>query len=210
MLRRKLKISFGIDNEIAMKNSDDLRDELGDLPFLKKIKEQPPSGGFQVPKHYFKHLPDEVLRKAKEPVLVRAPLGTTPQPNWMEWVGQQVAGLFQPRFALAFASVLALVVAGIYFFGKNGVEEVQPIAAVKLSDISDEELFAYVSDNINDFDHDLVLETAGAELPEIKHSSKTKPSLPKTSVPKPEVEDMEEYIDEVIDEIDVEDLEELL
>jgi hypothetical protein len=186
-----------------MKNNDELRDELDDLPFLKKIKEQPPIGGFQVPKNYFKHLPDEVLRRAKqsEPVPM-------PQPNWLERVEQLVAGLFQPRYALAFASVMALVVAGIYFMGKNGLDTAQPIAAVQLADISDDELFAYVSDNIGDFDHDLVLETAGPELPEVK--TQAKPSLHKTKAPRPEVEEMEEYIDEVIDEIDVEDLEELL
>jgi hypothetical protein len=189
-----------------MKNSDELKDELDNLPFLKKIKEQPsPSGasGFQVPKHYFKHLPDEVLRRAKqsEPAPV-------PQPTWLEQMEQFVAALFQPRYALAFASVLALVVAGIYFFGENGREEAQPMAALQLANISDDELFAYVSENIGEFDHDLVLETAGPELPEVK--TQAKPSLHKTKIPKPEVEEMEEYIDEVIDEIDVEDLEELL
>lgn len=189
-------------------NDKELRDELDDLPFLKKIKEQQaPLGpsGLQVPRHYFKHLPDEVLRKAKEPVpqAVR-------QPSWLEQAAQFVASLLQPRYALAFASVLALVVAGIWFLNKDIAKAEQPMAAVRLQDISDEELFAYVSENIGDFDHDLVLETAGPELPDLKPTHKAKPSLPKTAAPKPEVEEMEEYIDEVIDEIDVEDLEELL
>jgi hypothetical protein len=184
-------------------NNKELRDELDDLPFLKKMKEQP--SGLQVPKHYFKHLPDEVLRKAKEPV--PQPVR---QPNWLAWVEQIVASWLQPRYALAFAAVLALVVAGIWFLNEGVSEANQPMAAVRLQDISDEELFAYVSDNIGDFDHDLVLETAGQELPEVNLQSKTKPSLPKTAAPKPEVEEMEEYIDEVIDEIEVEDLEELL
>ncbi len=184
-------------------NDKELKDELDELPFLKKMKEQP--SGLQVPKHYFKHLPDEVLRRAKEPVIAPAP-----QPNWLERVEQLVASLFQPRYSLAFASVLALVVAGIWYLNKGVAEAGQQVAIVRLQDISDEELFAYVSENIGDFDHDLVLETAGPELPEVNLQSKTKPSLPKTSAPKPEVEEMEEYIDEVIDEIDVEDLEELL
>jgi hypothetical protein len=55
-----------------------------------------------------------------------------------------------------------------------------------------------------------VLETAGPELPDVKPQQKAKPSLPKTAAPKPEVEEMEEYIDEVIEDIDLEDLEELL
>ncbi len=182
---------------------EELKDELNDLPFLKKMKEQSASG-LQVPKHYFKHLPDEVLRKAKEPV--PQPVR---QPSWLERVEQIVASWLQPRYALAYASVLALVVAGIWFLNKGVSEANQPMAAVSLQEISDEELFAYVSDNISDFDHDLVMETAGPELPEIKPQVKTKPSLPKMAAPKPEVEEMEKYIDEVIDEIDVEDLEEL-
>lgn len=184
-------------------NDNELRDELDDLPFLKKMKEQP--SGLQLPKNYFKHLPDEVLRKAKEPVVAPAP-----QPSWLERVEQSLTSLLQPRYALAFASVLALMVAGIWFINKGISETEQPLAAVQLQDISDEELFSYVSDNIGEFDHDLVLETAGPELPEIKPQLKAKPSLPKTSAPKPEVEEMEEYIDEVIEDIDVEDLEELL
>jgi hypothetical protein len=180
---------------------DELRDELSDLPFLRKMKEQP--DGLQVPKHYFRYLPDEVLRKAKqsEPTPV-------PHAGWMERLEQFVAGLRQPRLALAFASLLVLVVAAVVFFANNGQHSPTP-AAIRLEDITDDELLAYVSDNIRDFDHDLVAETAGPELPELKPISKTTPSLPKSTAPKPEVEEMEDYIDEVIDEIDVEDLEEL-
>lgn len=185
-----------------MKNNDELKDELDNSPFLKKMKEQP-GEGFKVPKNYFKHLPDEVMRKAKQPEFATAPL-----PTWVERLEQFVVGLFQPRYALAFAAVLALVVAGVHFFGKNEGEAMQPIASVQLSDISDDELFAYVSENIHDFDHDLVAAATGSELPEVK--PKAKPSLPKTSAPKPELEEMEEYLDEVIDEVDVEDLEDLL
>lgn len=186
-------------------NDKNLRDELDNLPFLRKMKEQPENGGLQVPKHYFKHLPDEVLHKAKE----QAPVPQV-QIGLLERLGQYVAGLLQPRYALAFASVLALVVASVYFFGGSDDEMLPPTAAVSLTEISDEELFAYVSENVGDFDHNLMIEATGSDLPEVKSSLKSKPILPKTSVPKPKLEEMEEYLDEVIDEIEVEDLEELL
>lgn len=186
-----------------MKNSDELRDELNDSPFLKKMKEQP-SGGFQVPKHYFKHLPDEVMRQVKLP----APAPVQSGPSWLEQLGQFVMGLFQPRFALALATVLVLVLAGVLFFRENNVDAPQPVAAVRLEDIPDEELLAYLDDNIRDFDGDLVQEASVHTLPEVPE--KPKAAVPKTSAPKPELEEMEDYIDEVIDEIDVEDLEELL
>ncbi len=187
-----------------MENKKELRDELENSPFLKKMKEQP-EAGFRVPKHYFKHLPDEVTQRVKQP----APNPAPSRPSWLEQLEQLVLGLFQPRYAFAFASVLALVVAGIGFFGKNSVETVPPTAEVNLADISDDELFAYVSENIGDFNRQMMLEATGPELPEVKTQSKT-PTLPKTNVPKPNVEEMEKYLDEVIDEIDLEDLENML
>ncbi len=186
-----------------MKNSDELRNELNDSPFLKKMKEQP-SRDFQVPKHYFKHLPDEVMRQVGQPAPAPVPSG----PSWLEQLERFVMGLFQPRFALALASVLVLVVAGVLFFRESGAEALQSVATVRLADIPDEELLAYLDDNIRDFDGDLVQEASVHTLPEVPE--KPKATAPKTSAPKPELEEMEDYIDEVIDEIDVEDLEELL
>ena len=185
-----------------MKNSDELRDELQDSPFLKKMKEQP-GEGFKVPKHYFKHLPDEVWKLVKP-----APATLPSRPSWLENLEMFFQGLFQPRYALALATLLVLVVATVVFIkDKNDGAIMQPIAQVSLEDITDEELVAYVSDNIGDFDRGLMLEISEPELPEVEQQ--TKPST-KTEVAKPNVEEMEEYLDEMIDEIDVEDLEKLL
>ncbi len=191
-----------------MKEKDEFRDELENSPFLKKMKERPSEAndGFQVPKNYFQHLPNEVMRKVKEPVIELAP-----QPSWQERIGQFLHGILQPRLALALASVLVLAVAGILFLREKNTVEIAPaMAVVKLSEIPDEELFAYVSDNINEFDHEQVLEFSSAELPEVKPKKFKTPSLPKIETPKPETKEIEEYLDEEIDEIDVEDLEEML
>lgn len=191
---------------LAMK--DELRDELENSPFLKKMKERPAEAndGFQVPQNYFQHLPNEVMRKVKE--LVVAP---APQPSWQERIGQFLQGLLQPKLALALASVIVLAVAGILFLKpKNTVEIAPAMAVAKLSEIPDEELFAYVSDNINEFDHKQVLEFSNAELPEVKPKKSKTPKLPKIETLKPETKEIEAYLDEAIDEIDVEDLEEML
>ncbi len=185
-----------------MKNSDELRDELENSPFLKKMKAQP-GEGFKVPRHYFKHLPDEVWKQVKP-----APSPVTSRPSWLENLELFIQGLMQPRYALALASVVALVAVTVVFFkDKNVGANMQPIAQVTLAEITDEELIAYVSDNIGDFDRGLMLEVSGPEMPEV--GQPTKPST-KAEMAKPNVEEMEEYLDEVIDEIDVEDLEELL
>lgn len=183
-----------------MKEKDELRVELENSPFLKKMKERP-AEGFQVPKDYFRHLPNEVMRKVKEPAL--EPM---PQLSWQERIGQFLQGLLQPGLALA--SFLVLVVAGILFFQqKNAVEIAPAMAEVKLSEIPDEELFAYVSDNINEFDHEQVVEFSSAELPEVKPKKAKTPKLPKIATPKPDTKEIEEYLDDAIEEIDVEDLE---
>ncbi len=180
---------------------DELRDELENSPFLKKMKEQP-SGGFQVPKNYFQHLPNEVLRKVKEPV--PAPVV---HPSLWEQIGQFVQGFLQPRYALALASVVVLAVAAVVFFkDKNATTTLPAMAEIRLEDISDEELFAYVSDNINDYDHEQVLEATGDKVPALKATPKAQ-GLPKIKTQKPETKEIEAYLDETIDEIDVEDLE---
>ncbi|MBI1226151.1 MAG: hypothetical protein GC192_13025 [Bacteroidetes bacterium] len=183
---------------------DEIRDELENSPFLRKMKERQ-TEGFQVPNNYFRHLPNEVMHKVKEPL--PAP---TPQLSWQERIGQFFQGLLQPGFALALASVVVLVVAGVIFFKDKNTTIAQPaVAEVKLEDISDEELFAYVSDNINDYNHEQVLEATGDKIPELKPKTK-QPSLPKIKAPKPETKEIEEYLDQSIDEIDLEDLEEML
>ncbi len=189
-----------------MKNNDELRDELSNSPFLKKMKEQPGPKGvnevFQVPKNYFQHLPNEVMRKVKEPTF--APVQ---QSSWLEQMEQFVQGLLQPRYALTLASVVVLVVASVVFFkDKNATSILPAVAEVTLEDISDEELFAYVSDNISDFNRQQMLEATGPELPEVKIQPKA-PKLPKTKATQPNLEEMEKYLDEEIDDIDLEDLE---
>jgi len=185
-----------------MKNNDELRDELDGSTFLKNMKAQQ-GKGFKVPKHYFRHLPDEVWNQVK-------PVQPTVQarPNWLEKMELFLHGLVQPRFTLALASVTLLVVAAVIFLrDKNPVTTQQSSAEARLEDISDEELFAYVSNNIGDFDHRLVIEASESEI-----SDAVKPQMPrfKAVIAKPDVEEMEQYIEEVIDEVDLEDLEELL
>ncbi|MCF8247497.1 MAG: hypothetical protein K9J37_20910 [Saprospiraceae bacterium] len=184
-----------------MKNNEDLRDELKNSPFLKEMKERP-SDGFQVPKNYFQHLPNEVMQKVKEPTF--APVQ---QPSWLERIEQFMQSLIQPRYALALASVVVLVVAGVVFLkDKNATTTLPAMAEVQLADISDEELFAYVSDNISDFNRQQMLEASGPELPEVKVQQKT-PTLPKIKAQKPEMKEIEAYLNDAIDDIDLEDLE---
>ena len=177
-----------------MKNKDELRDELNELsPFLAKHEHK--DLGFRVPKDYFKSLPDEVMKLIREEA---APA----KRSWLDDLTVLLQGLFQPRYALVLASVAVLVVAAVYVFKQQqplGI--VRPIAHIELKDISDEALFTYVSNNINDFDKDLIIETQGFEQQE-------KP-LQKIT-PKPDLQELEQYIDDNLDDIDLNDLQETL
>ncbi len=176
-----------------MKNRDELRKELDEFsPFLKKMKER--DEGFKVPGDYFKSLPDEVLNKIKPDVPASR--------SWMDELAAFVQRLWQPRYALALATAVVLVVAAVWIFDQNkNPESQQPIAEAMLNDIPDELLQNYVSNNIGDFDKELILEThfAGQDAK----------SLPDIS-PRPSADELERYLDENIDEIDLKDLEDLL
>ena len=179
-----------------MKEQDDIRKELEQLsPFLREMKDR--KEGFKAPVGYFKELPDEVWQRLK-PV---APA----QPSWQERLDAFLVSLWQPRFALAFASGALLVVAAWWLLQRNDAAPATPqIAAVQLSDITEEDLLTYVTQHIADFDNQLILESHGFDQQE----TAPKP-IPKL-LPKPTAEEAEEYLDEMIEDIDVEDLEALL
>ncbi len=176
-----------------MKNSDELREELEEFsPFLQKMKER--DEGFKVPKDYFKSLPDEVLGKI-QPELPA-------QHSWLDDLTAFVQRLWQPRYALALATVAVLVVAAVWIFDQNkhtGMQ--QPVADAMLESISDEALQNYVSENIGEFDRELILE--------MQYAGKDAKSMPELA-PQAGTDELEQYLDDIIDEIDLEDLEDLL
>ncbi|TAK44932.1 MAG: hypothetical protein EPO28_04255 [Saprospiraceae bacterium] len=180
-----------------MKNQDELREELKELlPFLSRI--QGKDEGFSVPKNYFKTLPDEVMKRIASDI---AP--TRQQKNWMDEITLFIAALRQPRYAVALATAAVLLVAGFWMFNRDsGTRAASPdLAAVALEDISYDALYSYIATNIEDIDNDLILDAQKFETAEkpLQHLA-----------PRPGEEEMEEYLDDVIDEIDLKDLEDLL
>ena len=176
-----------------MKNRDELQKELEELsPFLQKMKKT--EEGFKVTKGYFNALPGELLKQVRPADPVRQSLADV-MTCWLQ-------RLWQPRYALAFAAVTALVVATVILFRQSpDANQPLPVADVKLEDISEEALQAYIYNNIEDFDRDLILETHYAG-----QDGKSFPGL----TPKPNPNELEQYLDHIIDDIDLEDLEDLL
>ncbi len=171
-----------------MKNKKEIRDEIQGLsPFLWEQKGR--QEGYEVPKDYFKSLPDEVFGKLKEQV---SPQPAAREENWLEWMTHVLQHLFQPRYALAFATVAVLVVAGVYFTKPND----QPTTAVALlSELPDEALNEYVSENIDEFDEETLTELMADNIDPLSRL---------------EIESSDELIDELIDDLSEEDLEDLL
>lgn len=113
------------------KDSDKtLQDELRQIaPELSEMKHE---DGFTTPHNYFKELPDRVFAQIaaeeQRPVLV-----------W-DWL----RGLWKPRFAIAFASVLVLVVAGVWYSRMQTSED-------PLLTITKDEALEYVLNNLYDY-----------------------------------------------------------
>jgi len=152
-----------------MKNNNELNKELEHLsPLLSKQKGKPE--GYGVPKDYFKSLPDMVMGQVAEKTAAAAPAHS---PSWLDNLAATWQSLFQPRYALAFASVAILIVAGIYFGAP--AQPQQPIASMLLTELPDEALQSYVSENIDEFDVALFEEQLDGDLqskaPELESDS---------------------------------------
>ena len=121
--------------------SDQIRDELkGIAPGIPESHED----GFTVPHNYFNSLADKVFVRIEEE--------EHRIPGWQLWL----QSLLKPRFAMAFASVLVLVVAWIVL--TKTPEPHQPLA-----DLNDEEAILYVMNNLSEYSQDDLM-LIGGEL----------------------------------------------
>lgn len=173
-----------------MKDKEELRKELEELsPFLSRMKKR--ADGFNVPENYFQSLPDEILKQVKPARASRSSsLRARLQPLW------------QPKYALAFAASVALLVAAVAFFrSKEANDPAQPYTSLSLQGISDEALQAYIFENIEEFDNELILKT--------HYSGQNGQPMPALS-PESDPDELERYLDGIIDEIEVDELEDLL
>lgn len=179
-----------------MKNREELNKELGELsPFLSEMKNK--SEGFKVPDNYFAGLSDEVWQRLQAEQQAARPVPGTPAPAlWWQQLQQAWQLLLQPRYALALASVAVVISVAIFLFRPAGNADA-PIAQISV-----EEAHQYVSLNIDEFDTSLL-----AELASNTEEDNTRPAV-QAETPNDSV--MDQYLEEMIDEIDLEDLEDLL
>jgi hypothetical protein len=173
------------------KDKDEMRKELEGLsPLLHQLKKRhPDTPPDQIPKGYFHRMQDEVLGRIREEERQRSPGSTTSQ--WVEWFRQ----LFSPKLVVGLATAAVLVVAGLWWMNRSvNIQTVE--GDIAWSSLSQNEVNAYVNENLDEFDLDLIVRyTEDA-------SSPMDLFLPEQI----EEEALDQYLDEIIDDLDIEDL----
>ena len=168
-----------------MNRKKEIKDELKDIaPFLSKIDKKP---GFKVPHNYFEQLPDEIMKGLE--------LKTKQQPertiSWWEQSLQVFLTAFQPRVVMALASI-ALIIGSFFYLNQTENSSESNIAA--------DQYLAYINDNIDDFDEEMILELSMNDNIELDDFSNT--TIDEQA--------LDDYLEEVIDELDDSSIEDLL
>ncbi|NUN99490.1 MAG: hypothetical protein HUU01_02610 [Saprospiraceae bacterium] len=178
-----------------MKKQDDLKKELEELsPLLSKLKAQ--DNPFKAPEGYFSSLPDELMARLRH---AEQPLPAPVQSGWSTRLLEFLESLIQPRLVVGFATIALLIVAGVLWLRQESGNEVSEQLAL-FSDLSAEEVNAYVTENIDAFEEEelmVAVEESGIEVEN---------SLPAIDL---DAQAIEEYMEDAIHEMDEEDLESL-
>jgi hypothetical protein len=137
---------------------EDIKKELNELsPFLAGLKKEDP---FKTPKFYFDTLADKVLEKAKgEVITTHAPPQLEKHYSLSERINNWLSSILQPRNTIALATISILIVAGWFFIKQQNKTTLEATA-----DISKEEIHRYITENIDEFDEDLIIETGAVAI----------------------------------------------
>lgn len=174
-----------------MKNQDDIKKELQELsPLLAKLKEK--EKPLEAPENYFDALPDQIWEQIK---LMPQPERAQPQPGWRERTLLGLQTLLQPKVAIGLATFIVLIVAGVFII-KPGVKD---HSEDLFAGLSAEEVTAYMSQNIHEFDTDLLIDAASAY-----------PDMSIFMGSEFDDTEIDQLLDEVVKDLDDETLEKLL
>lgn len=167
---------------------DDIRKELEDLsPRLLRMKEQ--GMGLKVPEDYFQRLSKEVLEKIQQ-----EQQATQPHLRSEWWQFMHI--LFQPSWAISLATVAILfTLGGVWFFQQQS--NTSSSLSTALAKVDRETLNSYIQANLHEFDTETLMEFAASQS-DLSHFEDLSP------------EELDKYLNEVIQDLDAETLKELL
>jgi hypothetical protein len=173
-------------------NKKEIQDELEKLaPALSKLKKKEL---FDLPEGYFSQLPIDILNEidfANDKTVIE-PVSISTSSNWLDQLRERLAIFFQPKMAVGFAMITLLAIASFFILD----DESMPVP--QIADLTSDELESYVKANIDDFEEQELLNILGNEE--------------RISWIGMEIDDgdLDEYLEEIIDDIDASDLEEFL
>lgn len=179
-----------------MKANKELNEELKELsPWLLSMKEQ--KEGFKVPVDYFENLQEEVLRKVQQPAAESTPV----KPGWLEILTERLQVLLQPRYRYAYAFAAVLVLVAVVWVLRTQSVNNSNRNAMAIDNVPSDELIDYIQDHIDEFASDDILDAQ-----KMNSGTLTLPEL----VPAPGDSEIEDYLDDIMHDIDVEDIEGIL
>lgn len=167
---------------------ENIQKELEELsPLLLKLKER--GAGFSLPPDYFRQLQNEVLEK------VQANPGASAV-SWLDQLKNKLQYLFQPGWALSFASIAVLLILGALWLFQNRAVESTSIST-EIAKLDRDSVKNYIQANLYQFETETLVEFAS--------NQESQPGFDDLSP-----EELDQYLDEVIHELDPETLKELL
>ncbi|MFZ4543759.1 MAG: hypothetical protein ACOYOA_06900 [Saprospiraceae bacterium] len=140
---------------------DNLKKELEEIsPYLSEMKDKPE--GYQVPKDYFAGLQDSVfaqLKNEQAEVFVKASQETATQKTsiWQNILAE-IAWIIRPRYAVAMASLVALL-----FFAWLQFRPSTDDNCTQLACVSDSEIQQYLEQNLDEIDTETLWSAAATE-----------------------------------------------
>lgn len=139
------------------KNHEELRKELQTLsPFLEVMKTE--KEGFKVPDNYFSNLADDVLWKIRtEPLALEAKEPF--RKSWFEKMDSLLRTVMSPQYALVLASIVLLLVAGIFFIRPAFTPQDE------LASLSKEEIHQYLINHAHELDPETLVELTEQQKP---------------------------------------------
>lgn len=163
----------------AMKRDKELLDkELEDLsPYLLNLRSQ--DDGFRLPANYFETLEDEVFQQI-DAIGARRQKRTAGSRSGFWSI---IAGLWQPRLALALGTVLVAAFAAWWIWRPQPAPNAELPLAVRHEEPTPDELEAYVMENVLDFEPDQLAALAITDEASQEPSSISNPG--NKSIPKP-------------------------
>jgi hypothetical protein len=186
---------------------ENLKNELEEIsPILLKIKQN--EENLQVPNHFFNNMRIDIMAKLKDDLALQT--ASEVRNTFWNSVKNSFAKIMQPKLAIGFASVVLLAGLGFYFLQQKP-QIVDNEDCTILACVPDQELNAYIDENINEFDEKTIWEISFPEDGKNQATIESKAPInqPNTSkklnIKDAKNEELDEMLDEMIKNGEIED-----